>query len=116
VTSKKVGSGTDANVYCQLIGTKGKTGKILLGDDASNSRFEQGSTDSFNLDVEGDVGEIVELVLGHDNKGGGSDWNVQEARLADTITQNVYSFTCDAWLGGAFGKPLERNFKPDKSQ
>jgi len=115
VTADKLGAGTDANVYVVIIGSKAKTVHVPLAEDSSNSRFEQGQLDCFSIDVEGDVGEILELTLGHDNKGGGSDWNVKEARLADLSTQNVYSFSCDTVIGGLTHK-CEFTFKPDKNQ
>jgi len=113
ITADKLGAGTDANVYAVIIGSKGQTSKITFPEDKSNSRFEQGCTDSFTVEVEGDVGDILELVLGHDNKGGGSDWNLSEARLADIASQNVYTFHCDTVLGG-LGRKCEGTFKPDK--
>jgi len=115
VTADKLGAGTDANVYVAIVGTKARTVHIPLAEDESNSRFEQGQLDSFSIDVEGDFGDVLEIVLGHDNKGGGSDWNVKEARLADLSTQNVYSFSCDTVIGG-LARKCEFSFKPDKNQ
>jgi len=118
ITADKIGAGTDADVYCILIGTKARTGRIELGEDETNSRFEQGQVDTFNIDVEEDLGDIKELVLGHDNKGGGSDWNVKEACLSDLATQSVLNFTCDTVIGGAFLKAEDchATFHPDKEK
>jgi len=117
VTADVLGAGTDANVFCMIVGSKARTGKIELGEDESNSRFEHGSVDTFTIDVESDLGEVKELVLGHDNKGGGSDWIVKEARLADLGTQSVYSFACNnTTIGGTFAKKekLQVSFVPEK--
>jgi len=113
VTADTLGAGTDANVYCVLIGTIGRTGTVLLGEDETNSRFEQGCVDSFTIDVDADIGDVKELILGHDNKGGGSDWKVKEARLADLSNQNVLYFPCDTVIGG-FARKCEYSFTPEK--
>ncbi len=59
------GSGTSANVFLQMFGPKGKSGKIFL--DSGKTNFQRGSNDVFGLE-EYDVGDLQKIIIGHDNK------------------------------------------------
>ena len=69
-------AGTDANVYVNIVGSHGQTGKIMLIKSQTNKNpFEKGQTDIFS--VHGlPVGKIVKIQVGHDNSGFASAWYV----------------------------------------
>jgi len=99
-TASRAGSGTDANVFCVIVGSSGKTDDIALPD-PDKTRFECGGEDIFDVDVEGDVGDIKELHLGHDNTGKGADWRVKWAELIDKSKGGQkYIFIYEAEVGG----------------
>ena len=52
------GAGTDANVFIQLFGDKGDTGKQQLRNaENSKNKFERGKTDKFNIEAV-DIGKV----------------------------------------------------------
>ncbi|XP_061409799.1 lipoxygenase homology domain-containing protein 1-like isoform X3 [Lethenteron reissneri] len=65
------GAGTDAAVFVQLYGERGKTEQKTLA--SRSDSFEKGATDVFKLEAE-DVGRLVKLRVGHDDKGLSSAW------------------------------------------
>jgi len=99
-TSSKPGAGTDANVFVVFIGASGKSDEIPLPD-PHKTRFECNGEDLFDIDIEGDVGEITELCLGHDNTGQGPDWRVKWAEVVDKHKGgHNYVFIYDCDIGG----------------
>jgi hypothetical protein len=114
-TSRQPGSGTDAQVFCVLAGSNGKTDEIILPD-PDKTRFECGGEDIFDLDVEGDIGDVKELFVGHDNTGNGADWRVKWAEIIDKSKGGVkYIFLYDAEVGGKKGKGVKESMgrKPE---
>nr|XP_032809632.1 lipoxygenase homology domain-containing protein 1-like [Petromyzon marinus] len=65
------GAGTDAAVFVQLYGERGKTEQKTLA--SRSDSFEKGATDVFKLEAE-DVGRLAKLRVGHDDKGISSAW------------------------------------------
>jgi len=114
-TGNRAGSGTDAQVFCVVVGSNAKTDEIALPD-ADKTRFECGGEDIFDIDVEGDIGDIKELHLGHDNTGNGADWRVKWAELIDKSKGGVkYIFNYEAEIGGKKGKGVKESMfrKPE---
>ncbi|KAL5006870.1 hypothetical protein ScPMuIL_015676 [Solemya velum] len=74
-TGEKSGAGTDANVFMQIYGEKGKTEEKTLGNKTDN--FEQGQIDKFKVEAI-DVGRIRKLRVGHDGKGMMSGWFLEK--------------------------------------
>jgi len=69
--------------------------------DPHKTRFECNGEDLFDIDIEGDVGEITELCLGHDNTGQGPDWRVKWAEVVDKHKGgHNYVFIYDCDIGG----------------
>ena len=66
VTGDRPHAGTSANVYCELVGIGGTTGKLQLENHRKN--FERARTDVFHLDT-ADLGQLKHVVVGHDDKG-----------------------------------------------
>jgi len=112
-TSKLPGSGTDADVYIVLTGQLGRTQKVPLPDE-DKTKFELGKEDRFEIEIEGDIGDVTELRLGlaKGAKDLSADWRVKYVDLHDKGQGKKYYFDCEKTLiGGAFGK-TEVPFKP----
>ncbi|CAF0922726.1 unnamed protein product, partial [Brachionus calyciflorus] len=74
LTADKMGAGTDANVFINIHGTKGETGKIQLESSSTNKNpFEKGKLDIFQSKSR-NVGEINKINISHDGKGTGAGW------------------------------------------
>ena len=57
------GAGTDANVFVQIFGAKGDTGKLQLRSaENTKNKFERGRTDQFVLEAV-DIGKVGYLKL-----------------------------------------------------
>lgn len=55
------GAGTDANVFVQIFGAKGDTGKLQLRSaENTKNKFERGRTDQFALEAV-DIGKVCSL-------------------------------------------------------
>jgi len=89
------GAGTDANVFIEIHGDQGFIGQTKLENSAKN--FERGEKDTF--DVPGvDVGDITHILVGHDNKGMGAAWHLQQVEVVQPFQRKTYMFPCGEWL------------------
>jgi len=115
-TSKLPGSGTDANVYCVLMGTKAKTEQIPLPDE-DKTRFETGRVDRFEINVQGDIGDVSGITLGiSDAKALDADWRVKTVDILDKSGPKRYAVDCEkTCLGGPFHKS-EAQFKAERTK
>jgi hypothetical protein len=78
-TGDKPNAGTSAGVYAILYGGKDgerNSGKIWLRD----GKFERGRTDIFNFEVAEMLSPLSRIDIGHDNKGPGPGWFLDEVR------------------------------------
>jgi len=92
-TSKLPGSGTDANPYIIIQGVKGKTVQISLPDE-DKSKFEAGNIDRFDIDISGDIGEIISITIGLSAHAGdlNADWRISDLELVDKSGGKRYIF------------------------
>merc|ERR1712072_28347 len=92
-TGRRNFAGTDADVYVNIIGEQGQTGKIVLGKSSTNSdAFERNQEDVFT--VEGKhVGKISKVTIGHNNKGRGSAWYLDSL----SIEVGTCTTTLEVW-------------------
>ena len=106
------GAGTDSNVYIQLIGETGVSGRIEVGN--AKKKFEKGSVDTFPLPTK-DVGNLVRIKVGHDNTGDGAGWQLKKVVVTEgdstapatpgpEAPRGPWTFVADAWIGGPTGK------------
>lgn len=110
-TGNKTGSGTNANVFINIFGTYGETGKKQLNKHNLENPdrsfiinlFETGNTDIFLVDLE-DVGEIKRIVIEHDNTGMGSDWFLDNVLI--TLNRKSYLFESRQWFSTSEGDKL----------
>ncbi|KAG8456825.1 hypothetical protein GDO86_002563 [Hymenochirus boettgeri] len=68
------GAGTNANVFMQLYGDKGKTEETFIRSRSND--FERGAVDVFKIEA-ADVGKLLKLRIGHDGKGFGDGWYLE---------------------------------------
>ncbi|GIL93966.1 hypothetical protein Vretimale_245 [Volvox reticuliferus] len=95
-TSDLPGAGTDANVYCELRGTRNNTTRHPLNNRAVNC-FERGKVDEFEVKAE-DLGGLREMLIGHDNTGIGPGWHLEQVEVTDPATNQTWFFDCNQWL------------------
>jgi len=96
ITGDRRGAGTDANVFIEVYGTKGKSRKQLL-DNAENN-FERKQTDVFSLKCATDLGEPTKIRIGHDNSGFGPGWYLDKVILKNMKTEQETFFLVGRWL------------------
>ena len=95
-----VRAGTNSNVFLQLYGTDGETSQIALRSPTGSThknKFERGNIDKFILEV-GELGKLERIILGHDGKGVGSGWYVEELEIYDPEGGIKYKFSLRRWL------------------
>ncbi|GMH36686.1 hypothetical protein BSKO_04559 [Bryopsis sp. KO-2023] len=95
ITSNIKRSGTDANVFLQLIGSDRQSQETKLS--AGKEAFERGTKDKFQMKLP-NVGEIKELKLRHDGKTANDAWRPEMVVIKDAKTGMEYFFQCDEWL------------------
>eukprot|EP00049_Salpingoeca_infusionum_P008102 m.131391 g.131391 ORF g.131391 m.131391 type:complete len:2461 (+) comp13915_c0_seq1:231-7613(+) len=87
--------GTDANVFIQVYGTKGKSVDIPLRNKTDN--FERDCLDEFKIELP-NVGKLRKLRVWHDDKGATSGWHLDSIELSKIDTGDTYTFHCAQWL------------------
>eukprot|EP01106_Pelomyxa_sp_JSP_P006455 TRINITY_DN203_c0_g1_i6.p2 TRINITY_DN203_c0_g1~~TRINITY_DN203_c0_g1_i6.p2 ORF type:complete len:304 (-),score=123.76 TRINITY_DN203_c0_g1_i6:224-1135(-) len=92
VTGDKMGMGTDANVFVNLMSKAMSSGELKL--DAKNG-FAAGSKNEFKFMLP-ELGELSQLRVWHDNKGFSAGWFL----ISITVTSGgkTYFFPCNRWL------------------
>ncbi|XP_078530890.1 lipoxygenase homology domain-containing protein 1 isoform X2 [Lissotriton helveticus] len=122
------GAGTNARVFMQLYGDRGKTDEIFLKSRSND--FERRAVDIFKVEA-ADVGKILKLRIGHDGRGIGDGWYLEsvmvkrlEVKMVEVDKKKkkkkkksseedeepkidevveVYNFLCQRWLAKGEG-------------
>eukprot|EP00727_Mastigamoeba_balamuthi_P010665 m51a1_g6220 hypothetical protein (2032) ;mRNA; r:217273-223689 len=95
VTGDRSGAGTDANVFVNLVGSAGESGKRDLR--GPGNLFERNKSDTFELQCP-DLGDLQRLVIGHDNKGIGPGWFLDRVVVRCAARASEWTFHCGRWL------------------
>ncbi|KAM4578886.1 lipoxygenase homology domain-containing protein 1 [Fundulus diaphanus] len=82
VTGDVMFAGTNAKVFIQIYGKKGKTEIIALENRSNN--FERNKTEVFKFEAK-DVGKIFKIRIGHDGSGIGSGWFLEAVDVKHLI-------------------------------
>ncbi|KAL2100047.1 hypothetical protein ACEWY4_004441 [Coilia grayii] len=91
-------SGTDANVYVILYGTKDDTGIIALKRSKTHTnKFELGMTDEFSVEAV-NLGQLKRIRIGHDNKGLSPGWFLDWVEVDAPSLGELLVFPCGRWL------------------
>ncbi|NXJ65880.1 LOXH1 protein, partial [Rostratula benghalensis] len=99
-TGAKPGAETDANVYINLIGTRGDAGKRKLHRSKNNNiKFQRGQMDIFCIKAVS-LGDLEKVLISHDGAGPGNGWFLDKIIIKHkegTEAQEVV-FPCNRWL------------------
>lgn len=92
-TSDLKGAGTDATISIDMFGSNRRsTGSQKL--ETSKNNFERGEEDIFFIEFP-DLGDVVEIEIGHDNSGMAPGWHCEQVVIVDELTNQRYAFPCD---------------------
>uniref|UniRef100_I3JKU2 Lipoxygenase homology PLAT domains 1 n=1 Tax=Oreochromis niloticus TaxID=8128 RepID=I3JKU2_ORENI len=94
-TSDVKGAGTDAQVFLQIYGEKGKSDEMKLENNSDS--FEQGQVDKFMIEMP-DIGRLLKLRIWHEKRHPFAGWHLGKVTLLKTLTMEKYSFECGRWL------------------
>ncbi|XP_072460708.1 lipoxygenase homology domain-containing protein 1-like isoform X3 [Notamacropus eugenii] len=89
-------AGTTATVSLYAYGEKRSSGPIILGS-GKHQLFKPNSADIFKINLK-DVGELYKIRIGHDNSGKDPSWYLEEIKLEEIATGEVFSLTVDCWI------------------
>nr|XP_054772356.1 uncharacterized protein LOC129280349 [Lytechinus pictus] len=108
-TGTEPNSATDANVYINIFGEKGDTGKRLLHRSNNDDTFLEGQVDCFELEAVS-VKKPTKVVIGHDGDSPGEGWYLQQVTIKDKRdSKTEYIFKCERWLdAGQDDNEIER--------
>ncbi|NWI14588.1 PKDRE protein, partial [Crypturellus soui] len=96
-TGSRMGAGTTADVFLQLVGQDGTSDFHCLQHPHFPS-FSQGSTDTFLLTTKKDLGDICALRVWHNNKGSSPSWFLSRAKVENLSNKKTWLFMCRKWL------------------
>uniref|UniRef100_A0A8C6Y609 Lipoxygenase homology PLAT domains 1 n=1 Tax=Naja naja TaxID=35670 RepID=A0A8C6Y609_NAJNA len=94
-TSDIKGAGTDAPIFLQVYGDKGKSDEMKLDNNSDN--FEAGQTDKFVIELP-DLGTLFKVRIWHEKRSPFSGWHLNKVTLLKTLTKEKYTFNCGRWL------------------
>uniref|UniRef100_A0A4W3I0Q9 Lipoxygenase homology PLAT domains 1 n=1 Tax=Callorhinchus milii TaxID=7868 RepID=A0A4W3I0Q9_CALMI len=89
-TSDIKSAGTDASVFLQIYGDKGKSNEMRLDNNSDN--FENGQIDKFMIELP-DLGILTKLRIWHEKRHPFAGWHLNRS-----LTQEKYDFKCNRWL------------------
>lgn len=95
VTGNRRGAGTSANVFVDLVGDSGESGRLAL--EGVRSSFERGGRDEFRVSTPS-VGAMQKIRIGHDSKGTSSGWFCEKVLVKDDATGEMWAFPIYRWL------------------
>lgn len=119
-TSNLPFAGTHKNVHIVFYGDKGRSishtlddGSLIHSEGGKSSKilFERGEQSVFELSTQ-DVGKLTHIDIGHDGKGWGSGWHLDNVIVINKDTGVGAKFHCGLWLdkkldGGYCERTLE---------
>lgn len=94
-TGDKLHAGTSANVFCQLHGAGGSSGRVPLK--SSGHHFQRNRTDLFDVRCQ-DLGVLKRVDIGHDNKGLGAGWYLESVAVESPVEGLMYLAPVQKWL------------------
>ena len=103
-----MGAGTDADVFTEIHGTHANFGPHMLA--AQKKAFETGGRDTFSISTP-ELGQVVELVMGHNNKGIGAAWQLDTVEL-----ENMKSGEAGAPRGEGGGGRSQHQVRPARQR
>ena len=97
-TGTRPNSGTDANVFITLLGTRANSGERELS--GPRSLFENGSLDTFSFSTgsTSGLGDIRRIRIRHDNSGNKPGWFLDYITVHEEFSDRLWYFPCQRWL------------------
>ncbi|XP_063250128.1 oxygen-regulated protein 1 isoform X2 [Prinia subflava] len=99
-TGVKLGAETESNVYINIIGTRGDTGKRKLHRSKNNNiKFQHGQMDIFCIRAVS-LGDLEKVLISHDGAGPGSGWFLDKIVIKHKEGEEAQEvvFPCNRWL------------------
>ncbi|XP_046497508.1 oxygen-regulated protein 1 isoform X9 [Equus quagga] len=96
ITGDLEDAGTTATVSLSVYGETRCSGPIILGS-GKHQLFNSNSADIFKINLK-DIGEIYKIRIGHDNRGKDPRWYLEEIRLENIATRELFCLTVDSWI------------------
>ncbi|XP_045645113.1 oxygen-regulated protein 1 isoform X2 [Ursus americanus] len=96
VTGDLENAGTTATVSLYVYGETTCSGPIILGS-GKYQLFNPNSADIFKINLK-DIGEIYKVRIGHDNSGNDPAWYLEEIRLENIDTCELFCLAIDSWI------------------
>ena len=94
-TGEDDGSDTDANVYLNIYGEKGDTGKRVLLVSNNDHKFRSGQIDVFTVEAVS-LGKLQKCIVGHDGSGAGQGWYLTQVIIRESEdAKEEYIFPCN---------------------
>jgi hypothetical protein len=102
-TSDILHAGTDATIYVRLYGEENKQSSLQrIGNQAND--FERGTTQTFLLRCDFDLGDVEKIYIEQDNTGDSPLWHIEKVTVRNPHTQAESLFIINHWLGGKDNK------------
>ncbi|XP_071122899.1 uncharacterized protein [Mytilus edulis] len=100
VTGWRYDARTTANVSCYIKGNTGQSARHCLSRTSSPQvLFTSGGEDWFLITSSYDIGDMVNVIVWHDNSGSSPSWFLSRIIIQDLQTKKVFNFYYDNWLG-----------------
>ncbi|KAK3092113.1 hypothetical protein FSP39_025311 [Pinctada imbricata] len=108
-TGEEEEASTDANVYLNIYGEKGDTGKRQLIHSSYSHKFQSGQVDVFEVEAVW-LGKLEKCVVGHDATESGKGWYLSQIIVRENEdAKEEYIFSCEKWLdSGKSDQSIER--------
>ncbi|MBZ3889290.1 Polycystic kidney disease and receptor for egg jelly-related protein [Sciurus carolinensis] len=96
-TGSRWGSGTRANVFVQLKGTKNSSDVHCLSHPYFKTLY-RGSINTFLLTTKSDLGDIQSIRVWHNNEGKAPSWYLSRIKVENLFSRRIWLFICRKWL------------------
>jgi hypothetical protein len=70
----------------------------LIHSSSSNTPFQLGACDSFDIITDFNLGDLQSLELGHDSSGKNPEWFLETATVVDDAVNSKWTFMAYRWL------------------
>ncbi|XP_028733979.1 polycystic kidney disease and receptor for egg jelly-related protein [Peromyscus leucopus] len=96
-TGSRLGSGTRANVFIQLMGAESTSDVHCLSHPYFRTLY-RGSINTFLLTTKNDLGDIHSIRVWHDNEGKAPSWYLSRIKVENLFSRRIWLFVCRKWL------------------
>ncbi|XP_045431037.1 polycystic kidney disease and receptor for egg jelly-related protein [Pipistrellus kuhlii] len=106
-TGSRCGSGTRANVFVQLTGTRSTSDVHCLSHPQFKTLY-RGSVNTFLLTTSRNLGDIQSIRVWHNNEGRAPGWYLSRIKVENLFSRHIWLFMCREWL--SIETSLDRTF------